>query len=305
MLEEPRLLELEERINLALMYNDQIEELHDVCYPSVKLAMRDSDKVHRIMVLLSQHKVPVMSTELTEEQAEALRTGAKPTSNRPKIRVHYHGVLGDKDGKLLNELFNLGTFTQVGDSTPRPMSTWCLAVPEDKGFQLETVHRAWTKSRICLLVETGEGFFWVTPNPVNPHGTTQHYTVAQSSEAIAPNRPPLQRGSVIAGETARSADWRDAMDELILRKPELGFVHLILSYLLQPAHVQLINQSQIGNKVLMLIYQGVMYRVVGITNSGMLLLTRRLDQGLVYETTISFLDVVRHSSTIWKQKDGE
>lgn len=305
MLDEVRLLTLEERVNLALMYDDQIKELHDVCYPSVDLAMRDSVKVHRMMVLLSQHKVPVMSTELTEEQSEALRTGVKPVSKRPKIKVHYHGVLGEKDGTLLNELFNQGKFEQIGDPTPRPMSIWRLTVDSKVGFKLETVHRAWTKSRICLLVEAEGQFYWVTPNAVDSGSCVQTYSVAKSSETSTPTRSPLNRGTLVAGEVGRSADWRDALDEMILREPELGYVHLILNHYLQPAHVQLLNNTQINQQVLYLIYQGVMYRVVGITGSGMLLLTRRLDQGLVYEHTVPFLDVVRHSSTIWKRKDGE
>lgn len=301
--DEIRLLTLDERVYFALMFCPEIEELREICQPSVASALQDSDKVHRINVLLSAHGVPVLSTELEDEQIEALRTGQPPAHHRPKIKIYSKGVLGDRDGERLNELFNSGKFVQIGDTTPRPMSTWCLEVGPEDQKDLEEIHSRWVKSRICVLVETIDGAFWVTPETTKPGSNTQNYTVVNSSSAHVPNRSPVLRGTVVNSDHKRGGNWRDALDEMILRKPELGFVHLILNHYLQPAHVQLLHHAQLGSKVLLLIYQGVLYRVVGISSSGMLLLTRKLTQGLVYETTVPFLDVMRHPSTVWKQKD--
>lgn len=79
---EIRLLALEERLLLALNYFKS-QELDDLCIPSVSQALADPVKVHRINEVLTTTRVPVLSSELNEDQLETLRTG-KPPEPKPE-----------------------------------------------------------------------------------------------------------------------------------------------------------------------------------------------------------------------------
>lgn len=298
MLDEIRLLSLDERVSYGLLYKD-IPELTDLCAPTVREALLDHDKVHRINTLLGDHQVPVMSTELQPDQLEALRTGIRPANACSKIKLNYSGVLLEEDGKVLTDLFNEGEFTQIGDPTPRPMSTWRLSVPPRHAQLLEDTHRTWAKTRISILVETHEGVFWVSPDPVQEGTASQNYVVVSSSASRSLNKAVVPISSDV---NKRYGQWRDVLEEMVVRRPDLGFVHFMLTHFLQPVDSQLLNSS-VKTTALLVTYRGVQFRVVGMSASGMLLLSRKLEQHVVYETTVPFIVVAKDASTVWQQRE--
>lgn len=299
MLDEIRLLSLDERVSYGLLYK-HIPELTDLCVPCVREALRDHDKVHQINLLLSEHEIPIMSTELQPDQLEALRTGIRPLNATFQIKLNYSGVMSEEDGQSLTRLFNNGEFTRVGDPTPRPLSTWQLRVPEDQAAELERVHALWNKSRICVLVETHDGMYWVTPDTVHTDTNYQNYVVTESSSARSGNKVVTPITSDI---NKRYGQWREVLEELVIEKPELGFVHFLLTHFLQPMDIQLLNQS-VKQTALLVTYRGIEFRIVGMSSSGMLLLTQRLEQGVVYETTVPFIVVAKEAGTTWRQKES-
>ena len=293
-MEEVRLLTLEERVLLALLYF-QIPELEEICKPDMVTAMKDASKVHRITQLIQDSHVPTLNTELTEDQFVALKTGRKPKGFKPKIKLNYTGVLSEKDGEKLEELFNVGTFIHQGQKTNRPLTTYRLMVPEEHVASLRRIHEKWLENRICILLEGEDGQCWITPDRLHTHTNTQDYVVVSAAHKLVDSR------SEVFEETPRNpSSWRETLDEMVALRPSLGFVQLMLNHYLQPAHVQLMHHEQLEGKVLLLTYQGNTYRVTGITSQGTLMLTTHLHQGLVYEHTLPFR-LVAHEGE-WSQR---
>lgn len=306
-MEEVRMLALDERVALALLYY-QIPELTEICRPSPTEAINDSDKVHRITQILHERQIPTLSTELTEEQITALATGVKPVLGKAKIKLNYNGVLDDEDGQRLEELFNEGEFAQLGQKTNRPMTTWRLTVDDTVAHELEQIHARWLNNRICILVDSQDGLYWATPDTRQLGTTYQNYIVVPSTTAAAPRHPTFgtagsSKAMVVDALKTPAPSWRDAVDEMVSRKPHLVFVQTMLDHYLQPAHVQLTHKSALDGKVLLLSYEGHTYRVIGITNQGTLQLSKHLNQGLVYDTTLPVRQVL--SKGEWIQAVGE
>lgn len=302
-----RLLTIEERIGLALMF-ESIEELHALCTPSIQAALLDPVKVHRINELLTQYRIPVVSSELDDVQKEALATGKKPEIKRPPIKLGYVGVLRAGQGQRLVELFNLGTLERHGASNQRPMIHVKLIVPEELGPELQQIHEEWFKTRISIPMECEHGNFWISPEFTQRGRNYQHYTAVQAISAM-----PFQQLSstceVGQGSGHLTSDlycvrWREVLDELVRKRPDLSFVHFMLYHFLQPLHIQEIHKPQLKGKALGVRFKDQEYRVVGITLHGTLLLTKQLDQGLYYDTTLSFLDLA-HTATWFEIEDNE
>lgn len=306
-MEEVRLLSLDERVLLALLYFE-IPELTEICKPNMTAAINDAGKVHRITQLIHDHHVPTLSTELSEDQLFALKTGVRPDGFKPRIKLNYHGVLTDEDGAILEELFNKGNFVQLGQKTNRPMSTYRLTVPEEDAATLAHIHEKWLENRICILVDGSKGQHWVTPDTLHRAKNHQDYVAVPSSH-MSPTkhpafRPPQDNTAMITELTKHlTPSWRETLDQMVIAKPELAFVETMLNHFLQPAHVQLMHREQLNGKVLLLTYQGVTYRVVGMSTQGTLMLTKHLNQDLVYETTLPFRQVVREG--VWSQVEGK
>lgn len=306
-MEEVRLLSLDERALLALLYY-QIPELTEICKPDLSSAINDAGKVHRITQLLHDNHIPSLSTELSEDQQFALKTGVRPEGFKPRIKLNYKDVLSDTDGARLEELFNLGSFVQLGQKTNRPMSTYRLTVPAEHGHELEGIHDRWLENRICILVDGAKGQYWVTPDTLHRHATHQDYVAVPASISPPPRSRPNRitvDGPALALDMSGPSppSWRDTLDELTTLRPELTFVQTMLNHYLQPAHVQLMNQEAIENKVLLLTYRDKTYRVTGITAQGTLMLTTHLNQGLVYETTLPFRQVAVEGQ--WQLVEGK
>jgi len=305
-MEEVRLLSLDERTLLALLYF-QIPELTEICKPDLAAAINDASKVHRITQLLHEHHIPTLSTELSEDQAFALQTGVRPEGFKPRIRLNYKGVLNDEDGERLEELFNEGSFVQLGQKTNRPMSTCRLSVSKEHAKELESIHERWLENRICILVDSAKGQHWATPDTLHKGKNHQDYVVVASSHMGPPRHPafrlPLDEKAVIIENHKPPVSWRDTLDELTIVRPELGFVQTMLNHYLQPAHVQLMHNDQMAGKVLLLTYKGVTYRVIGISIQGTLMLTTHLNQGLVYESTLPFRQVAVEGE--WSLVEGK
>jgi hypothetical protein len=306
-MEEVRLLSLDERVLLALLYFE-IPELSEICKPNLSAAVNDAGKVHRITQLIHDFHVPTLSTELSEDQMHALKTGVRPDGFKPRIKLNYHGVLSEEDGNKLEDLFNEGKFVQLGQKTNRPMTTYRLTVSDEKAVELAEIHGRWLENRICILVDGSTGQYWVTPDTMHRKQNHQDYVVVPSSH-MAPGkhhaiRPPVDEKAMITDVVKHlTPSWRESLDEMVLAKPELSFVQTMLNHFLQPAHVQLMHHDQLNGKVLLLTYQGVTYRVVGISAQGTLMVTTHLDQDLVYENTFPFRHVAREG--VWSQVEGK
>lgn len=277
-IEDLRLLSLEERVMLALMFYE-IPELDELPPESVKA------QAHAVEQWLDEHKVPTLSTGLTPEQAEALRTGVKPDPNKPRLYLNYKSVLSEADGRRLEELLNIGEFTQLGEKTNRPLSTYRLTVPDEFAAELQAIHERWLVSRICILLECPSGLFWLTPDTAHRNTNTQHYVVVPSVQTDRIHSP-------VEHPEKGSASWREVLEDLIARRPDLGFVQLMLHHYLQPAHVQLLHNSQLNDHMLLMTHHGTTYRVIGISMQGTLMLTTKINQGLVYDVTMPFVDIV-------------
>ena len=298
MFSQLRLLTLEERISLALMFFE-ISELQDLCRPSINEALRDPIKVHRINELLTEYRVAAISTELDEHQQEALRTGVKPVVARVPIRLSYAGVLEPEDGERLTELFNHGALERDGVVNHRPVSHMTLTVVDTVADELREIHDRWMKSRISIPMDCEEGAFWISPERTRKIGNTQHYTCVRSMSQL-PSRDvteyPMTTSPILV---ARQPDgdwnktWRRELDTMVRKNPDLAFVHFMLHHFLQPAHVQEIHRGQLKGKALGIMTGGHLYRVVGVTPHGTLQMTRNLNQELVYDTTVPFMDVYR------------
>lgn len=306
-----RLLTLEERVTLALLFH-QIDELEDLCKPSMAEALMDPVKVHRIHELLSDDRVPVVSSELSEEQHQALLTGTKPDQPQQPIVLGYAGVLGEEMGERLTELFNKGSLDRDGLNNKRPVIHFILTVAPEDREDLRRIHAEWLKTRVSIPLESPWGEFWISPEmtPVDSDSGKQHFIAvrATTSQPLRELAPALDRrnASTLQGrylaEEGRNR-WRDVLDRLVKDKPELSFVHFMLYHFLQPIHVQEIHKAQLNGKALGMEYEGVRYRIVGITPHGTLMATTHLNQALLYEKTFVFLDVVRRAT--WLELEDE
>lgn len=193
---EIRLLALEERLLLATIYYKN-PELDVLCIPSIRSALSDPDRVHQINEILTQTRVPVLTSELSEEELETLRTGKR-----------------------------------------------------------------------------------VAPKP------------ARKQEDAPPSPLPSEQ------------NWRDLLDEMVAKNPELDFVHFMLYHFLQPANIREIHRPLLKKSALGLHYKNKLYRVVGVTPFGTLQLTTALKQDLVYETTLPFTETLNGGEWVRLSEKG-